>query len=373
MKAIVALLLSTIGSLTVCRAQTGAEVLQKYQAAILKTHTVGYDVQRIDTFPSGTVWNHQGHGILARNADSKILKAHFLVSRPDRATAYLYDGTKGYELDTKAKTYLLQPNPYGPGVMGDPNGQMVVEELLAVEPLYQRLTYQESRQGPTLTLHYPDEPKVDILNRSTTLVLDRSTGLATSIRTVMLRGGSKWSTTKTLSNLRVNEAADAEAVTGRVLLAAYTPATAVAPEVKPTLEGKAAPDFELLSFNQKPVQLSRYRGQVVLLDFWTTSCSPCISSLPRVQHLGDLHKEKGLAVLGVLMDPKNLDRARGILLRQKASYLNALGTDKLEAAYQVHTYPRYVLVGKSGQVLFDAAGYSAELEAAVKAAVGSSK
>ena len=74
-------------------------------------------------------------------------------------------------------------------------------------------------------------------------------------------------------------------------------------------------DSQLLSFAKMPVKLSSYRGQVVLLDLWETSCAPCISSMPRVQELRNQYQT--LAVYGVLMDPGNLTRAQGILQHQE--------------------------------------------------------
>ncbi|NVO32316.1 hypothetical protein [Hymenobacter lapidiphilus] len=109
-------------------AQTGADMLRKYQAAIGSFRTADYVVQRIDTFGNGQVWNNTGRVVLQRNPTSKLLGAAFLASRPDLAQSYFYDGTTGFELDDKAKTFILVKEPYEPSVLGSPAGQMLVEE-----------------------------------------------------------------------------------------------------------------------------------------------------------------------------------------------------------------------------------------------------
>jgi len=40
--------------------------------------------------------------------------------------------------------------------------------------------------------------------------------------------------------------------------------------------GRPAPDFKLTDLNGNSVALSSMRGKVVLLDFWSISCGPCI-------------------------------------------------------------------------------------------------
>jgi hypothetical protein len=45
-------------------AQTGAERLRTYRTTIATLTAADYQVQRIDTFGDGNVWNHTGHVVL---------------------------------------------------------------------------------------------------------------------------------------------------------------------------------------------------------------------------------------------------------------------------------------------------------------------
>ncbi|NML64481.1 TlpA family protein disulfide reductase [Hymenobacter sp. RP-2-7] len=354
--------------------QTAREVLAKYQARLQAAPLIGYTVQRIDTFGNGDSWNHRGRAVLQRRAGSKLLGAAFRVSQVDNAATYYYNGNVGFELDDKAKTFELAAAPYAPSVLGSPAGQMLVEELLAIDSTYQSVTYQPvPGGGGTLHLRYPDKPQADVLNQHTYLVLDAATGLPRTVRTTMVRSGRRWTTTKLLTDLRLNAPADAAYLQQPDFLTTYAaelPAPPPAPT--PTLVAQPAPAFELRSFAQALVKLSSYRGKVVLLDFWETSCAPCIGSMPHVQRLQDEHLGK-LVVLGILLDTDAADteRAKGILQRQHARYINLVGTAAIARTYRVDSFPRYYVIGKDGRVAATHAGGGnlEELAAAVKAAL----
>lgn len=53
---------------------------------------------------------------------------------------------------------------------------------------------------------------------------------------------------------------------------------AIGPEV-----GRRAPDFTLTSLDGRTVTLSDYRGKLVMLEFWTWSCSACRQKMPIIQ------------------------------------------------------------------------------------------
>ncbi|MDR2283528.1 MAG: AhpC/TSA family protein [Sphingobacterium sp.] len=68
--------------------------------------------------------------------------------------------------------------------------------------------------------------------------------------------------------------------------------------------GSEAPDFTLPDINGTPKQLSDYRGQYVLLDFWASWCTPCRMENPNVVKAYNRFKEEGFTVIAVSLDDK---------------------------------------------------------------------
>ena len=64
--------------------------------------------------------------------------------------------------------------------------------------------------------------------------------------------------------------------------------------------GEPAPDFTLETPSGELVSLSDFRGQVVVLNFWATWCTPCRAEMPEFQALWAEHEVAGdLMVLAV--------------------------------------------------------------------------
>ena len=66
--------------------------------------------------------------------------------------------------------------------------------------------------------------------------------------------------------------------------------------------GKPAPDFSTKDMDGNPISLKDYHGKVILLDFWSTTCGPCIGEMPNVKKAYDAYKEMGFDVIGISLD-----------------------------------------------------------------------
>lgn len=60
----------------------------------------------------------------------------------------------------------------------------------------------------------------------------------------------------------------------------------------------------------EPLDLTAYRGKVVVVDFWASWCRPCRRSIPWLNELQARHSPRGLVVLGVNTDTAREDADR---------------------------------------------------------------
>ncbi|HSH03324.1 MAG TPA: TlpA disulfide reductase family protein [Anaerolineae bacterium] len=67
----------------------------------------------------------------------------------------------------------------------------------------------------------------------------------------------------------------------------------------PLATGNPAPDFTLPNHQGQPINLSDYRGQPVIINFWATWCAPCRLEMPTFQAAYEKHQADGLVILAI--------------------------------------------------------------------------
>lgn len=57
-------------------------------------------------------------------------------------------------------------------------------------------------------------------------------------------------------------------------------------------DGLLAPDFELKDRSGKPWRLKDQRGKVVVMNFWSVTCQPCVEEMPSLVTLAEILKQR---------------------------------------------------------------------------------
>src|SRR6188768_2330005 len=118
-----------------------------------------------------------------------------------------------------------------------------------------------------------------------------------------------------------------------------------------------APAFQLTGRGGKAIDLSQFKGQVVMINFWATWCGPCRQEMPLLEQLYKKYKPMGFAMLGVNVEPDSKG-ATEWLKATPVTFPILFDTDsKVSKLYAVSGMPSTVIVDRKGQVRFLHRGY----------------
>jgi peroxiredoxin len=150
--------------------------------------------------------------------------------------------------------------------------------------------------------------------------------------------------------------AAAQLVLGLLVLAAGRPAAGDAPYA---LIGRAAPDFALHAVAGQNVRLSEHRGEVVVVSFWSSRCTPCRTQLAALNRSLATYATAGLAIYGVGVDDNPV---QALDFAHSAAVGFALLLDPAKGVsrrYQVDNLPMTVMIDRSGTVRYVLRDYDA--------------
>ena len=116
--------------------------------------------------------------------------------------------------------------------------------------------------------------------------------------------------------------------------------------------GEVAPDFELISFSGETYQISDFRGNVIVVNFWASWCEACKPEAEDLEAAYKFYEPRGdVLFLGVdYVDTET--EALAYLEKFNITYANGpdLGT-YISQSYRMRGVPETYIVGPDGRIV----------------------
>lgn len=128
-------------------------------------------------------------------------------------------------------------------------------------------------------------------------------------------------------------------------------------KAKEGFDGIQPLQMEFIAMDGKKVNLEDYRGKVVLIDFWSIRCAPCIQEMPHVRALYDKYREQGFEVIGISAeDNASEGRVKEIIQKQGANWPQLLDKSadvmvSYLSLFNISSFPTVWLLNKEGVIV----------------------
>ena len=201
------------------------------------------------------------------------------------------------------------------------------------------------------------------LRRPYYLIIDKATYLPYQLVAKLIRGTDDRDYI-TVTYDRINTKPDVPSVASwdyATYTATYKPYVAPVkiPIVKP---GTLLADFTLPNYTPTgidSVSLNKYKGKIVLVDFWFKSCGPCMEAMPKYNELQNQFRKEGFELLTVnVEDP--VEDIKFFYNKHQPVYKMLYNGGKLWSGLGFTACPSSVLVDQSGKVVEAIYGFNKE-------------
>src|SRR5580704_5084499 len=111
-----------------------------------------------------------------------------------------------------------------------------------------------------------------------------------------------------------------------------------------------APAFSLPARGGSTIDLSQFKGQVVMINFWASWCVPCRQEMPLLETIYKKYKPLGFTLIGVNVEPDQKD-AESFLKQTPVSFPVLFDAkSQVSGLYNVQVMPTTVFIARQGNV-----------------------
>lgn len=125
-------------------------------------------------------------------------------------------------------------------------------------------------------------------------------------------------------------------------------------EWKNCVLGKQVPDFEMQTLDGKKISAAKLKGNVVVINFWFTTCPPCVAEMPAFNKLVAEYKNKKVTFLGMTFNDK---KTVNDFLKKKPFAVKIIpNAEKMEDLFGILEHPVTLIIDKENKIRLAIAG-----------------
>ena len=117
--------------------------------------------------------------------------------------------------------------------------------------------------------------------------------------------------------------------------------------------GIIAPDFNTVDINGNTIKLSKLNNKVIVMNFWFTTCKPCIYEIPELNLIKEKYRNKDVIFIAITFNTKEEIK---LFLEENKFNFNIVNDIDILKKYNINNYPTSLIIDKKGKIVFKKIG-----------------
>ena len=96
----------------------------------------------------------------------------------------------------------------------------------------------------------------------------------------------------------------------------------------------------------------------IFLDFWSTSCAPCLKALPHFNEFAKKYKDMNFVAVST-DSPRNKNKVVQMVRSNRWVFINGFDSSKeLQRLFNVTAIPRTIIINQAGEIVYDSTSFT---------------